>query len=155
SARDLAKQEPTMSAVQVTELEQTLNKLSVGENRLLHRVTLKSEPHEQQYEIYHTSLGPALLDWRIRYLQEHQEAEYKQKLRAEKQVAERRWRLAFWSAIAAVIVLLALTAIFLFLIKSVRKARKEADRQEAQKSKLLEIVRQQVKLVQQQDRAVK
>jgi len=117
SARELAKQEPNMSVAQITKLEQTLHKLSVGENRLLHQVTLKTELGQRQYEIYHASLGPALLDWRIRYLQEQKEIEYKMRLEEEKKRAERRlkqkWQTIFF-ILQALLLILAIISFFVY-----------------------------------------
>lgn len=69
-------------------LAATMERLSRGESRILRGVTspLESEP---RYEIFHDALGPAILDWRSRYVQRQQREEAEERLRQEREEAKR------------------------------------------------------------------
>jgi hypothetical protein len=67
--RDLADYAGVISA----DLKPLLEKLSRGSDRILRPVApLPEFPDEPRYEIFHDRLGPAILDWRSRYLHEQE-----------------------------------------------------------------------------------
>ena len=69
TARDLAD----YSRVLETEIAATLEKLSGGDIRILRPVAPPlDQPNEPRYEIFHDVLGAPILDWRARFVQQHE-----------------------------------------------------------------------------------
>ncbi len=73
----------TFAKVSEGELDPVLDKLADNSERILRPVDpAPNQPGVQRYEIFHDVLAPAVLDWRMRYMQEKNQAQ------AEKKAAE-------------------------------------------------------------------
>ena len=131
SARELVRQEPSLTEHQVSEIEATLERLSSGEFPLLHQVTLKTDLQDARYEIHHTPLGPALLDWRIRFLTEQQEREYQEKLTVEKKIkqeeAYRKWQRIIYLFGVIVVVMSLWAVVNLIIARTKERARAQLE----------------------------
>jgi len=90
------------------ELAPVLDKLSSADMRILGQVApLPDQPRASRYEILHDVLGPAILDWRARFVRAQERAEAEKRL-AQEQRHVRRLRLG----LVGLILLLLLTASF-------------------------------------------
>jgi len=85
SVRDLSEN----TGLDKTELKQFLEKLAMGERRIVRPVgsAKPNQPETQRYEIFHDALAPAILNWRRNYL-EQQTREQEKTVLIEKQQKE-------------------------------------------------------------------
>ncbi|MFM7450413.1 MAG: hypothetical protein ACKO24_17670 [Leptolyngbyaceae cyanobacterium] len=101
SVRDLSEN----TGLDKTELKQLLEKLAMGERRIVRPVgsAKPNRPDTQRYEIFHDALAPAILNWRRSYLEQQKLAREtatlleKQRQETERQrvKAQKRLGLAF------------------------------------------------------------
>ena len=109
---------------------------SGGDMRILKKVTARNQP--DRYELFHDVLGPAILDWRSRYMQGQQRIQERVKVEREfSQLRQKRLRQAV-GVLAMLLVVMALTAVYAFSQRSeARRQYDEAKRQtdEAQRQR--------------------
>lgn len=132
------------TGVPIGKLEHALDYLTNPSVRILRTITSEASPHaDLRYEIFHDVLGPAILDWRTRYLREREKAaflhEAQLSLAKERQKAKRR---AFYLICTTSLLILLLFSIGYVNMQryAALQATTEAEKQKAEAQKLLDIV---------------
>jgi WD40 repeat protein len=100
-----------------------LEELSGPEVRILRPVAPPpDQPAAPRYEIFHDVLGPAILDWRGRYVQKQERTE------TEQQLAQERRRVMWWrlGAIGLAVVLVLMVALAVFAVRQSREAMRQS-----------------------------
>jgi WD40 repeat protein len=142
-------------------LASVLKKLSEGDKRILRQVSpLPGLWAESRYEIFHDALGPAILDWGVRYIREQEQEEANRKMEARRAQAHKelewktRWIKRLMGAVGLLFVVSILLAIATYYAYKHRNAaeaatakieqqKNEIAKQKSQLEKTLELVGQQ------------
>lgn len=109
-----------------------LAKLSSRQDmRILRKVTVPNQ--EERFELFHDVLGPAIVAWRARHVQEQQIAHEREEAAIIYRVERQRVRRLRWALVAGAIMLLAMSSLTVFALKKQREAGTERSKAETQK----------------------
>ena len=112
---------------QVEQVEALLTRLSLPDVRILRSVAPPpDQPDAQRYEIFHDVLAPAILDWRLRYVEqqeqerirrEEQERRERERAEVERQQQIEQARRLRWTVTVLALLLLAMGGLTLYALQ--------------------------------------